>query len=194
MALSQVTICSRNFIASPSLSEWRRQEPSRGIFSSVPVKTSAVHTTAVVLVVQGAGLRARDWEVSVAMVVPVVLRAVVGLHLASRGVAAISVCFACLAAEIGAVGFLTAVDDFGGVRDLAAAVVALAGVVPFATGARARASYDRAVVPVGLAACGVAIAAACSFGIVVFGEFFAGLGADGGVGKLSFVSFLGLPG
>ena len=91
-------------------------------------------------------------------------------------------------------GFLTAVDGFGGVRDLAAAVVALAGVVPLATGARARASYDRAVVPVGLAACGVAVAAACTFGVVAFDEFFAGLGADGGVGKLSFVSFFCFPG
>ena len=126
---------------------------------------------------------------SVAIVAPVVLRAVVGLRLASRGFAAMSVCFACLAAEIGAAGFLPAVDGFRGVRDLAAAVVALAGVVPFATGVRARASYGRAVVPVGLAACGVAVAAACAFGIVAFDEFFAGLGADGGVGKLSFVSF-----
>ena len=191
MALSQVTICSRNFIASPSLSEWRRQEPSRGIFSSVPVKTSAVHTAAVVSVVQGAGLRARDWEVSVAIVAPVVL---CGLRLVSRGFAAISVCFVCLAAEMGAVGFLTVVDGFGGVRDLAAAVVAFAGVVPFATGVRARASYGRAVMPVGLAGCGVAVAAACAFGIVVFDEFFVGLGADGGVGRLSFVSFFGLPG
>ena len=118
----------------------------------------------------------------------------VGLRLASRGFAAMSVCFACLAAEISAAGFLPAVDGSGGVRDLAAAVMALARVVLFATGVRARASYGRAVVPVGLAACGVAIAAACAFGIVVFDEFFAGLGADGGVGKLSFVSFFGLPG
>ena len=130
----------------------------------------------------------------VAMVVPVVLRAVVGLRLASRGFASMSVCFACLAAEIGAAGFWPAVDGFGGVRDWAAAVMALARVVLCATGGRARASYGRAVVPVGLAACGVAMAAACAFGIVVFGEFFAGRGADGGVGKLSFVSFFGLPG
>ena len=130
----------------------------------------------------------------VAMVVPVVLRAVAVPCFVLRGFAAISACFTCCAAEIVAACFLTAADGFGGVRDLAASVVAFARVVPFATDVRARASYGRAVVPVGLAACGVAIAAACAFGIVVFGEFFAGLGADGGVGRLSFVSFFHLPG
>ena len=194
MALSQVTICSRSFIASPSLSEWKKQEPSRGISSSVPVKTSAVHTTAVVLVVQGADRRACDRVMSAAMVVPVALRAVVGFCFVLRGFVAISVFFACCAAELAAAGFLTVVDDFGGTRGLAASMTAFGRVVPFATGVCVRALCGSTVVPVGLTACGVAVAAACAFGIVAFGEFFAGLGADGGVGKLSFVSFYCFPG
>ena len=130
----------------------------------------------------------------VAMVVPVVLRAVVGLRLASRGFAVMSVCFACLAAELAAAGFLTVVDGFGGARGLAASMTAFGRVVPFATGVCARALCGSTVVPVGLTACGVAVAAACTFGVVAFDEFFAGLGADGGVGKLSFVSFFCFPG
>ena len=84
---------------------------------------SAARPSAVVI--QGASRRARDWAVLLAMVVPVVLRAVVGLRLASRGFAVMSVCFACLAAELAAAGFLTVVDGFGGARGLAASMTQL---------------------------------------------------------------------
>ena len=68
-------------------------------------------------------------------------------------------------------------------------MVTFGRVVPFAARVRSRALCGRAVMPASFAACGLAAAAAGIVGIVVFGEFGDDLGAEGGVGKLSFVGF-----
>jgi hypothetical protein len=83
-----------------------------------------------------------------------------------------------------------AVDDFGGARDLAVSMAALGRVVSFAVRVRACALCGRTMVPASFVACGLAAAAAGIVGIVLFDEFGGALGAEGGVGKLSFVGFL----
>ena len=77
---------------------------------------------------------------------------------------------------------------------MAASMTAFGRVVPFAVHVRARTLCGRAVMPASFVACGLAAAAAGIVGVVVFDEFGGALGAEGGVGKLSFVGFFWRPG
>ena len=77
---------------------------------------------------------------------------------------------------------------------MAASMVTFGKVVPFAARVRSRALCGRAVMPASFVACGLAAAAAGIVGVVVFDEFGGALGAEGGVGKLSFVGFFWRPG
>jgi hypothetical protein len=139
---------------------------------------------------------ARDLAAPMMVAVPVVSRAVVVLVLALRGSVAISACFACsCAAGLAAADFLAAVDEHvEGARGLVVSMTVLGEVTLRVVRVRVRSPCGRAAMLAGFAACGVAAAAACVVGIVVDDEFFVARGGEGGVGKLSLVSFFWCPG
>jgi hypothetical protein len=172
-------------------------ELSAGIFATVPEKTSALRVAVVLSAVQNAcqGLAA-----SMEAIVAGVLRSVTLLSFALRdfascGFVAIAACFACsCAAGLAAANFLTVVDDGEGARGLVASTTVLVEVALRVVRVRVRSPCGRAAMLAGFAACGVAAAAACVVGIVVDDEFFVARGGEGGVGKLSLVSFFWCPG
>ena len=95
---------------------------------------------------------------------------------------------------IAAADFLTAVDDVEGARGLVVSMTVLGEVALRMVRVRVRSPCGRAAMLAGFAACGVAAAAACVVGIVVYDEFFVARGGEGGVGKLSLVGFFWRPG
>jgi hypothetical protein len=134
---------------------------------------------------------------SMEAIVAGVLRSVTLLSFALRdfascGFVAIAAC-SC-AAGLAAAGFLTAVDDVEGARGLVVSMTVLGEVALRVVRVRVRSPCDCAAMLASFAACGVAAAAACVVGIVVDDEFFVARGGEGGVGKLSLVSFFWCPG
>eukprot|EP00900_Chrysochromulina_parva_P018473 jgi/Chrpa1/26627/Chrysochromulina_OHIO_Genome00006374-RA len=87
-----------------------------------------------------------------------------------------------------------AVDDAEGARGLVVSMTVLGEVALRVVRVRVRSPCGRAAILAGFAACGVAAAAACVVGIVVYDEFSSALGGEKGVGKLSFVGFFLRPG
>ena len=84
---------------------------------------------------------------------------------------------ACGAAEAAA-GVLAAVPFAQGVRGSAALVAVVGGTVLRAVVVFARASCGFATMPVGFAACGVAVPATCVLGIIALDEFFDDFGVE----------------
>jgi hypothetical protein len=160
-------------------------------FACWAAKTFAAGCPSVVAMVEGV----RGLAAPMIVAVPVALRAVVVFGLALRCSVAISDCFACsCAAGLAAAHFLTAVDDGEGARGLVVSMTVLGEMTLRVVRVRARSPCGRAAMLAGLAACGVAAAAACAVGIVVCDEFFVARGGEGGVGKLSLVGFFFCPG
>jgi hypothetical protein len=89
---------------------------------------------------------------------------------------------------------LTAVGDVKGARVLVVSMTVLGEVALRVVRVRVRSPCGRAAMFAGFVACGVAAAAACVVGIVVYDEFFVARDGEGGVGKLSFVGFFLCPG